>query len=496
PAAARGDARALPPPRNFRRTFRQPLAFLVHVYYIGAMGQDGERVAAALSDAVDALLAAPIARYPRDELLALLRDVDTQLRRLAAVDAVLVGEIDQRHTAAELGAANTSVLLSQLLRIAPGEAAARLRAARDLAPRRGLTGEALAPIFPAVAQALAAGELNPAHARLIGKTIDAIPAEVEQAALGRGEHLAEQVEATLVHQAGRLDLRQLGHLATRLLAHLDPDGAAPADEQAQRRRSLALYPRPDGSGQLRGELTPETVAVWRTILDALSRPAPESDNLPDPRTGGQRRHDALLDAGQRLLRAGDIPDAGGTPVTLLITLTDQQLATGQGYAVTEHGELLPAGTAIRLADQAALTTCQLTATGGILDYGTSRRLATPGMRRALAPRPRLHLPRLHRPRLLVPDPSRDRLAGRRPDQPGQPHPALRPPPPHLRTQRLDLPDELRPTALDTTPLARPPPHPTAQHRPAPPSARPHRTTHHKRHRAALSQLAAAAATPD
>jgi hypothetical protein len=350
------------------------------------MGQDGERVAAALSDAVDALLAAPIARYPRDELLALLRDVDTQLRRLAAVDAVLVGEIDQRHTAAELGAANTSVLLSQLLRIAPGEAAARLRAARDLAPRRGLTGEALAPIFPAVAQALAAGELNPAHARLIGKTIDAIPAEVEQAALGRGEHLAEQVEATLVHQAGRLDLRQLGHLATRLLAHLDPDGAAPADEQAQRRRSLALYPRPDGSGQLRGELTPETVAVWRTILDALSRPAPESDNLPDPRTGGQRRHDALLDAGQRLLRAGDIPDAGGTPVTLLITLTDQQLATGQGYAVTEHGELLPAGTAIRLADQAALTTCQLTATGGILDYGTSRRLATPGMRRALAAR--------------------------------------------------------------------------------------------------------------
>ena len=107
------------------------------------MGQDGEPVAAALSAAVDALLAAPIARYPRDELLALLRDVDSQLRRLAAVDAQLVGEIDQRHTAAELGAANTAVLLGQLLRIAPGEAAARLRAARDLAPRRGLTGEAL-----------------------------------------------------------------------------------------------------------------------------------------------------------------------------------------------------------------------------------------------------------------------------------------------------------------------------------------------------------------
>ncbi len=294
------------------------------------MGQDGEPLAAALSAAVDALLAAPIARYPRDELLALLRDVDSQLRRLAAVDAQLIGEVDQRHTAAELGAANTAVLLGQLLRIAPGEAAARLRAARDLAPRRGLTGEALPAIFPAVGAALAAGELNPAHARLIGTTIDAIPAEAEQAALGRGEHLAQQVEATLVAQAGRLDPRQLGHVATRLLAHLDPDGAAPRDDELQRRRRLELHTRADGTGLLHGELSPETAAVWRTVLDALSRPAPQSDNLPDPRSGGQRRHDALLDAGQRLLRAGDLPDAGGTPVTLLITLTDQQLATATG----------------------------------------------------------------------------------------------------------------------------------------------------------------------
>ena len=350
------------------------------------MGQDDEPRAAALSAAVDALLAAPIARYPRDELLALLRDVDTQLRRLAAVDAVLVGEVDQRNLGAELGARTTAGLLTQLLRVAPGEAAARLRAARDLAPRRGLTGEALPAIFPAVGAALAAGELNPAHARLIGTAIDAIPAEAEQAALGRGEHLAQQVEATLVAQAARLDPRQLGHVATRLLAHLDPDGAAPRDDELQRRRRLELHTRPDGTGLLRGELSPETAAVWRTVLDALSRPAPQSDNLPDPRSGGQRRHDALLDAGQRLLRAGDLPDAGGTPVTLLITLTDQQLATPTGFAVTEHGELLSAATAIRLADQAALTSCVLTATGGIHDYGSTRRLATPPMRRALAAR--------------------------------------------------------------------------------------------------------------
>jgi hypothetical protein len=83
------------------------------------MGADGERVAAALCAAVDDLLTAPIARYSREELLGLLAAVDTQLRRLAAVDATLIGELDQRHLAGELGAANTAGLLTGLLRVAP-----------------------------------------------------------------------------------------------------------------------------------------------------------------------------------------------------------------------------------------------------------------------------------------------------------------------------------------------------------------------------------------
>src|SRR5690242_20600939 len=127
------------------------------------VNQDGENVAAGLSAAVDDLLTAPISRYGRDELLGLLAAVDTQLRRLAAVDAALIGEVDLRNLGAELGARNTAGLLGQLLRVAPGEAAARVRAARDLGPRRGLTGEDLPPILPAVADALAAGEINPAH---------------------------------------------------------------------------------------------------------------------------------------------------------------------------------------------------------------------------------------------------------------------------------------------------------------------------------------------
>ncbi len=223
--------------------------------------------------------------------------VDTQLRRLAAVDATWSAKSISA-TGAELGAATTAGLLGQLLRIAPGEAAARVRAARDLAPRRGLTGEALPPIFPAVGAALAAGEFNPAHARLIGKTIDAIPAEAEHAALGRGEQLAEQVETTLVLHATRLDPRQLGHVATRLLACLDPDGAAPREDELQRRRRLDLHTRADGSGLLhgRGRWTSITNRVLRSTRVPIAELARADDQIAFPVTG----YGPVLDLGRPL----------------------------------------------------------------------------------------------------------------------------------------------------------------------------------------------------
>ena len=56
--------------------------------------------------------------------------------------------------AGELACASTAALLMQLLRITPGEAKARVRAAEDLGTRRTLTGQQLRPVFPAVAGAL------------------------------------------------------------------------------------------------------------------------------------------------------------------------------------------------------------------------------------------------------------------------------------------------------------------------------------------------------
>ena len=60
--------------------------------------------------------------------------------------------------------------------------------------------------------------------------------------------------------------------AELLLAHLDPDGREPREEELERRRGFALVTNPDGSATPRGLLTPEVTALWQAILDSLAAP--------------------------------------------------------------------------------------------------------------------------------------------------------------------------------------------------------------------------------
>ena len=231
-----------------------------------------------LADAVDTLLAVDLTGASRDELLDLARGLETQRRRLPAADHTLIGELDARAVAGELACASTAALLMQLLRITPGEARARVRAAGDLGARRTLTGELLPPVFPAVAAAQAEGAISDRHAAVIRHTVHALPAAAAEQ--------AEQVEAALTGHAQRLDPDQLGKAARRLLACLDPDGRLPDDADHARRRDLTLTRLSDGSARLSGYLTPGCTAVTEAWLDALAAPVPAERRRAGP---AQRR---------------------------------------------------------------------------------------------------------------------------------------------------------------------------------------------------------------
>lgn len=245
---------------------------------------------------------------PGPELTALLADLEVERRRLEAVDQLLIAEIDRRGLAGEYARGTTPNLLNHLLRITPTEARTRLARARDLGPRRALTGEPLESILPATAEAVRAGEISSGHVSVIADCLDEIPAKISLEASG-------PAEAFLVNAARHEHPGQLRKTAAMFLARLDPDGIEPREEEAERARWFGLRKRRDGSSIPTGRFTPEVTAMWEAVLDSLAAPQRSGQGEPDSRTGEQRRHDAVAEVLSRALRSGDLPDCGGSPPT-------------------------------------------------------------------------------------------------------------------------------------------------------------------------------------
>jgi Domain of unknown function (DUF222) len=206
---------------------------------------------AQLAAARQALCAVDPATLGRDELLELMAALEIDVRQRVAVGYGLVAEVEARGVAAELGYSSTVVLLSERLRIGRREAAARVRLAAELGPRRAMSGERLPARFPGVAAAVVEGAICDRHAALICRTITDLPdAVLEQAGA---------VEATLVEHARTLNPDQLAVLARTVRACLDPDGVLASDHDRHRHATLAVLP--DGSGRLQAQLTGEATAV-------------------------------------------------------------------------------------------------------------------------------------------------------------------------------------------------------------------------------------------
>lgn len=348
-----------------------------------------EAVAEALGAAgaaLDAVAGLDVTVLADAELLALVRGGEVLRRRVEAIGLLPVAELDRRGLAGEHGCTSSAAFLSQLLRIDPREAAGRVRATADLAPRRELTGAPLPPLFAVTATACLAGEISAEHAQIVRHTVESICDKVRP-------DVETWTESFLVEQARQFEPVTLRKLAARVRDSFDPDGTLTEEAERERRRDLTIYQRPDGSAQVRGELTALCAESLLTVLDTLARPKPgegkpaaDEKAARDPRTPGQRRHDGLHGALATLLRCGELPDRGGVSTTLLFTMSADQAATGIGLARTGHGALVPARTALSHSGDARMQTVVLSAVKGIEGYSTIQRLFTEGQRLAMVAR--------------------------------------------------------------------------------------------------------------
>jgi len=316
------------------------------------------------------------------ELLAAIVESERKLSQERYRQLAVLAELNSRNTPGTLGFRSLSSLIATLLRCTTVDARKRALAVERFGARRGLTGETLEPIYPATAEAFGNGELGPEHAAVIADTVEAIPAA------DRAEN-ATAVETTLLEHARTENPYTLRLLGKRILAHLDPDGPSPAEQRLQQsHRRLTLTPMDDGTGLLEGRLSPTCRAIWEAILTPLAERRPEDAMGPDTRTVPQRMHDAFEEAGRRLLAQGDLPDHAGLPCHLVVTVSLTDLERRAGRATTHHGGTLSIDEALKLAAEGHVLPQILNDCGGILAYGTGRRLASTGMRKATFARDR------------------------------------------------------------------------------------------------------------
>ena len=327
--------------------------------------------------------------YDQAGLLGFARSFEQVRRRSGLVDHRLVRDLETRRVAETLAQPSTGALLAWLLRISRGEAGRRVRAAEQLGERVTMTGEPLPPLRPALADGGAGrGRRARAGRHLPARTRERGPPRLRPRRPRRRRRAARRVRRRRSRPPSCARSPPGSWTGSTPTAPSRPTGST------QDRRHLALRTTRDGMVVLEGRLTGAVGAKLRAVLSPLAAPRPQTVVLedgrevsePDPRHHGQRMHDALEEVCDRLLRSGTLPDTGGIPSTVILTIPEADLAAQARWGVTSDGTVLSADTARTLADQAEVWPTVVNSRGVVLRMGRTRRLATPGQTVALIAR--------------------------------------------------------------------------------------------------------------
>jgi hypothetical protein len=329
---------------------------------------------------------------PDADVLALRADLARLTGRLAAATLAATRQLDISGAGVASGAASAAGWLRGVCRVDPRSATREVKLAAALSDQLAATGAALS-----------SGTISMEHAVVIRHAIDSLPIAVDSDTRTRAEeHLLEE--------ARRFDPESLARLGRHLRHVLDPDPGAKleADEsEAARNQTFSLAHRHDGTRAPRGCFTAEAGAFMDAALDAVSGPRPGPDGAPDPRGPGQRRADGLLEIFRMAMGAPDMPEHGGEPVAMTVTVPFSTLEArlsgdrdpgckgphASNDAGVQAGELadgspISAETARRLACDAWLIPAVLGSTSEVLDIGRMARAVPRPMRRALIARDR------------------------------------------------------------------------------------------------------------
>ena len=198
--------------------------------------------------------------------------------------------------------------------------------------------------------------------------------------------------------ASSLSLERLAARARELRDELDaaaldssaeaPDAIAEREAARRDRRSLRLYPQPDGMTRLIGLLDPESGAVLAGAIDVATSPrlgGPRFVNpadaqlaeqiMADPRTAEQLALDALVELVDVAIRArvSTKPGARRADVRVLVTQRDLDRGSGVGF-IDGQAAAVSLATVERHACDGGLVPVLFDDNGAALNLGRAQRL--------------------------------------------------------------------------------------------------------------------------
>jgi hypothetical protein len=258
------------------------------------------------------------------------------------------------------------------------EIAATLRVAPATAQMKLDTARLLANHLPLTSEALATGEISPAHASVIARETErAIRSGITPEAIARIEERA--ISHAEMHTPG-----QVANKVKALIAKVSPEEFEEAVEAAIETRRVEYYPESDGMATVLAILPAAEATMLKNALDAMAQMGAErdradveaargdTDSRQKLRTMDQRRADALAEMAAKALNdLSDFYKPQRRPVTVNITM---DLATAMGLAenpamLSGYGPI-PASIARELAaDGKWRRFVTEPESGNLLDYG-------------------------------------------------------------------------------------------------------------------------------
>jgi hypothetical protein len=202
------------------------------------------------------------------------------------------------------------------------------------------------PWLTPIAEAVAAAVISVEAAEAIRIPLGEPTADITELTL-------TDAAAHLVELAQTLNVDELMQRARALRDDLDEAGIAERESERRERRSLRVFPQPDGMTKLVWLLDPESAAIVTATYDQLTSPrrggprfvdpsekARADAITADPRTTEQLAHDGFL---QLLMIGTDVaPDTviGTNRPAVRVLVTEQALRDGAGHGRIE-GQLDP-----------------------------------------------------------------------------------------------------------------------------------------------------------